>query len=60
MPTIILIALITTASPSETKVEVIERYSSLEECGLRAAYLHAMRNRSPYVREVFVCRKMGA
>jgi hypothetical protein len=60
MTTILLIALITTASPRETRVEVIERYSSLEECGLRASYLHAMRNRSPYVRELFVCRKRGA
>jgi hypothetical protein len=60
MPTIILIALITTASPPETEVKVIERYSSMEECGLRASYLHAMRNRSPYVRELFVCRKRGA
>jgi hypothetical protein len=60
MPTFLLIALITTASPPETEVKVIERYSTLQECDARALDLHAMRNRSPYVRELFVCRKRGA
>jgi hypothetical protein len=59
MPTFLLIALITTVSPLETEVKVIERYSTLKECGDRANDLHAMRNQSPFVRELFVCRKRG-